>query len=59
MIVEKQNGWYIITDIIFNTRVLKKYLYYTKAEAIKLFKNDPEVKELRELENENIKDSKR
>ena len=53
MQVENKNGWYIITDIIFNTRVLKKYLYYTRAEAVKLFKNDQEVKELTELENEN------
>lgn len=34
------NGYWIISDIIDGYRVVRKYLYYTKKQAIRLFKKD-------------------
>ena len=41
MIVEKNRGGYwVISDIIAEKQIMKKYLYYTKREAIRLFKKE-------------------
>lgn len=34
------NGYWVISDIIDGYRVIRKYLYYTKKEAIKSFKKE-------------------
>lgn len=34
------NGYWIISDIIKGHRIIKKYLFYTKKQAIRLFKKD-------------------
>jgi hypothetical protein len=46
MIIQKNtSGYWVISDIINGYRVERKYLYYSKRKAIKLFKE--EFKELK------------
>lgn len=39
MTIEKFHGYYIISDIINGQLVVRKYLYYTKNQAIASFKH--------------------
>jgi len=50
MTIKKENWFIIITDIICNQYKVEKYLYYTKKEALKLFKE--KYKNEYELENQ-------
>ena len=38
--VENRNGAWVITDIIGDSLVTRTYIFYTKAEAIRLFKQE-------------------
>ena len=41
MFIEKnREGYWVITDFIGDERVKRMYLYHTKREAIKKFKNE-------------------
>jgi hypothetical protein len=45
MIVEKNiNGYWIISSIIGGYLVIRKYLYYTKKQAIQMFKKELKIK---------------
>jgi len=48
--------WYVIEEIICNRFCSKQYMYYTKREALQLFKRDFE--ELFILQNEDRQDRK-
>lgn len=50
MTIEKKNGGYKITDVIANQYCEMRYLYYTKREAIKSFKEKYE--DLYTIDNE-------
>ena len=43
-ITQNQEGYIIINDIINGFMITKKYLYYTKQEAIKAFKAEYQAK---------------
>jgi hypothetical protein len=41
MIIEKNiYGYWVISDLIKGYRIERKYLYYTKKDAIKMFKKE-------------------
>ena len=40
MIIEQKNGFIHISDIIDNYWVSRKYMYYTKSQAKRLFKEE-------------------
>ena len=40
MTVENHNGYWIISDVINGYLVTEKYMYYTKKQSIKMFKEN-------------------
>jgi len=44
MIIEQKNGFIHIRDIIDNYFVSRKYMYYTKSQAKRLFKEEFKAK---------------
>ena len=44
MIIEQNNGYINISDIIDNYWVSRKYMYYTKSQAKRLFKEEFKAK---------------
>ena len=40
MYIKQYHGWIIISDIINGYYTTRKYMYYTKREAIAMFKKD-------------------
>ena len=51
MSVHFRNGWVVISARIDGYLVTRKYLYYTREEAIRLFEQDYKDKKISEISN--------